>query len=413
MNSIIKGYKKLLFPLFCLFYFSALAFSADKEKNTQLLTPVIQIKNEIIKTEKERVILLADSFLIEKPVTVTACTCPRSAGGIHDYYSEATYWWPDPANPEGPYIRKDGINNPDNFDYHRQAISQFSWVTGTLTSAYLLTGKAIYAKTAIKHLQAWFVDSATLMNPDMLYTQAIKGVNTGRGIGIIDAIPFIEVTRSIQILEESPYLSRQDKQTIHKWFRTFMLWLNTHKYGLDEMNAKNNHGTWWHAQVAAYATLVGDKTILEKCRNHYTGILLPTQMGKDGSFPLETERTKPYSYSLFNLDGMATLAWILTNNGLKGWGFTLPDGRSIRKGVDYIKPYVMDKSKWPFPKDISHWEEQPGRRPFMFFAALIQQQPEWVSIWQKCSAGFPNDESKRNMPIKNPILWLGLTKPIK
>jgi hypothetical protein len=136
-------------------------------------------------------------------------------------------------------------------------------------------------------------------------------------------------------------------------------------------------------------------------------------MGKDGSFPLEIERTKPYSYSLFNLDGMATLAWILNNNGLKGWNFTLPDGRNMQKAVDYIKPYVMDKSKWPFPKDISHWDEQPGRRPFMFFAALLQQQPEWISIWQKCSADFPSDESKRNMPIKNPILWLGLTKPIK
>ena len=413
MNYNLKGYKTLIFSVLGMFCFSTFAISENKEKNTQHLTTVIQIKNEIIKTEKERVIRLADSFLIEKPVTVTTYTCPRSAGGIHDYYSEATYWWPDPANPEGPYIRKDGINNPDNFDYHRQAISQFSWATGTLTSAYLLTGKAIYAQTAVKHLQAWFVDPATLMNPNMLYTQAIKGVNTGRGIGIIDAIPFIEVTKSIQILEESPYLSRQDKQTIHDWFRTFMLWLNTHKYGLDEMNAKNNHGTWWHAQVAAYATFVGDKTILEKCRNHYTNILLPTQMGKDGSFPLEIERTKPYSYSLFNLDGMATLAWILTNDGLKGWDFTLPDGQSMQKGVDYIKPYVMDKNKWPFPKDISHWDEQPGRRPFMFFAAIIQQQPEWVSIWQKCSAGFPSDESKRNMPLKNPILWLGLTKPLK
>jgi len=413
MNYNLNGYKTLIFSVLGMFCLSTFAVSENKEENTQHLTAVIQIKNKIIKTEKERVIRLADSFLIEKPITVTTYTCPRSAGGIHDYYSEATYWWPDPTNPEGPYIRKDGINNPDNFDYHRQAISQFSWVTGTLTSAYLLTGKAIYAQTAVKHLQAWFVDQATRMNPNMLYTQAIKGVNTGRGIGIIDAIPFIEVTKSIQILEESPYLSRQDKQTIHDWFRTFMLWLNTHKYGIDEMNAKNNHGTWWHAQVAAYATFVGDKTILEKCRTHYADILLPTQMGKDGSFPLEIERTKPYSYSLFNLDGMATLAWILNNNGLKGWNFTLPDGRNMQKAVDYIKPYVMDKSKWPFPKDISHWDEQPGRRPFMFFAALLQQQPEWISIWQKCSADFPSDESKRNMPIKNPILWLGLTKPIK
>lgn len=402
--------KTYLLPVIC--FVSISCFSLNKKKVTTPLALTNQIKQSIIQEERERVIHLADIFLLEKPVTVTANTCDRSAGGIHDYYSEATYWWPDPANPTGPYIRKDGINNPGNFDYHRQAISQFSWVVGTLTSAYLLTGEPIYAETAVKHLKAWFIDPATIMNPNMLYTQAIKGVNTGRGIGIIDAIPFIEVTKSINILEKSPYLKSIDDQSIHEWFKTFMMWLNTHKYGIDEMNAKNNHGTWWHAQVAAYARLTGDKAVLEKCRQHFTEIILPTQMGKDGSFPLEIERTKPYSYSLFNLDGMATLAWLLTDNEFNGWSFTLPDGRGLRRGIEYIKPYVIDKDKWPFPKDISHWEEQPGRRPFMFFAAMTEQQPEWIAIWKKCNAGFPSDESKRNMPLKNPILWLGLSKPV-
>lgn len=372
-----------------------------------------KLKNEIIRTEKSRIILLADSFMSMKPVTITASSCSRSAGGIHDYYSEATYWWPDPANPTGPYIRKDGLNNPANFDNHRQAISQFSWIVGTETSAYLLTGKKKYALAAIEHLKAWFVDTATLMHPQLLYAQAIKGVNTGRGIGIIDAIPFIEVTKAVQILEQSPYLKSNDSKAIHVWFNSFMQWLNTHQYGIDEMNAKNNHGTWWHAQVAAYARFVGDKTILEKCRKHYVEILLPTQMAQDGSLPLEIERTKPYSYSLFCLDGFATLTWLLTDNDFNGWNYKLTDGRGMQKGVDYIKPYVIDKSTWPFSKDISHWDEQPGRRPFMFFAGIIQQQPEWIDIWKKCSADFPSDESKRNMPLKNPMLWLGLTKPIK
>ncbi len=384
-----------------------------KVENPKQQQQLNQIENSIIQTEKERVLRLANGFLNEKPETVTSHVCSRSAGGIHDFYSEATYWWPDPKNPDGPYIRKDGLNNPANFDFHRQAISQFSWVVGTLTSAYLLTANAKYAKAAVKHLQAWFVDSATLMNPNMLYAQAIKGVNTGRGIGIIDAIPFIEVTKSVQILEESPYLNKIDNQKIHVWFTDFMTWLNTHKYGIDEMNAKNNHGTWWYAQVASYASLISDKTMLEKCKKDYVDILLPTQMAKDGSLPLEIERTKPYSYSLFCLDGFATLTYLLSNSGYDGWNFTLPDGRGMQKGVDFMKPFVKDKTKWPYTKDISHWDEQPGRRPFMIFAAIMQKQPEWISIWKKCSAEFPSDESKRNMPLKNPILWLDITKPIK
>lgn len=391
----------LIISFFCLICFS------------QKIVAIENIKTEIIKAEKQRVILLADSFLNKKPVTVTASTCKRSAGGIHDYYSEATYWWPNSANPDGAYVRKDGLNNPDNFDNHLKAIGQFSWIVGTETSAYLLTGKSKYAKAAISHLKAWFVDSITLMNPNLQYAQAIKGVNTGRGIGIIDAVSLIEVTKSVQILEKSPYLSKADNQKIHEWFGHFLDWLNTHKYGIDEMNAKNNHGTWWHAQVAAYASLVGDKAILEKCKKHYIEILLPTQMAENGSFPLEIERTKPYSYSLFNLDGMATLTWLLSFGNFDGWNYKLSDGRGMQKGIEFIKPYLLDKDKWPFPKDISRWDEQPGRRPFMFFAAIKDKDHDWLKIWKKSNADFPSDESKRNMPLKNPILWLGLDKPLK
>jgi len=227
------------------------------------------------------------------------------------------------------------------------------------------------------------VDSATLMNPHLLYAQAIKGVNTGRGIGIIDAVSLIEVVKSAEILLQSPYLSSSDAATIKQWFATFLNWLNTHPYGIDEMNAKNNHGTWWHTQVAAYASFVGDEISLEKCRNFYKNQLLTNQMAIDGSFPLEIERTKPYAYSLFNLDGAATLAHILNY-----WTFELNDGRGMRKAIDFMKPFILDKTKWPYAKDISHWDEQPGRRPFMIFAAIMQQQPEWVSIWEKCQRRF-------------------------
>lgn len=405
--------KALIITFLFLNCFLQNSISSEIEKTEKVICSDKKAKDEIIRIERERVIQLANSFLNKKPVTVTASTCKRSAGGIHDYYSEATYWWPNPANPDGAYIRKDGLNNPENFDDHLKAIGQFSWIVGTETSAYLLTGKKKYADAAISHLKAWFIDPTTLMNPHLLYAQAIKGVNTGRGIGIIDAVSLIEVTKAVKILENSPFLSKNDSQKIHSWFKDFMMWLNTHEYGIDEMNAKNNHGTWWHAQVAAYADLVGDKSISEKCRKHYVEILLPTQMAIDGSFPLEIERTKPFSYSLFNLDGMAALAWLLSDKNFKGWDLKLEDGRGIEKGVEFIKPYLIDKNKWPFPKDISRWDEQPGRRPFMFFAALKNQNSEWLKIWKDSNVHFPSDESKRNMPLKNPLLWLGLTKPIK
>src|SRR4030095_5962610 len=63
--------------------------------------------------DRARVLKAANQYLKEEPITITASTSPRSAGGLHDFFSEGDYWWPDPQNPDGPYIQRDGLTNPD------------------------------------------------------------------------------------------------------------------------------------------------------------------------------------------------------------------------------------------------------------------------------------------------------------
>ena len=70
--------------------------------------------------ETPRVLKKAHPYLQGAPRTVTADHCDRSAGGVHDFYSEGDYWWPNPDDPDGPYIRKDGQTNPGNFIVHRK-----------------------------------------------------------------------------------------------------------------------------------------------------------------------------------------------------------------------------------------------------------------------------------------------------
>src|SRR5674476_998534 len=136
--------------------------------------------------ERTRVLKAANKYLGEAPVTVTAAGSPRSAGGTHDFFSEGDYWWPDPNNPEGPYIQRDGMTNPDNFVEHRRAMIRLSLIAPALAAAHKLTGKRAYAQHAARHLRAWFVDGATRMSANLQYAQAIKGRYTGRGTGIID-----------------------------------------------------------------------------------------------------------------------------------------------------------------------------------------------------------------------------------
>lgn len=348
----------------------------------------------------------AVSNLSEEPVTITSFIAERSAGDAHDFYSEGDYWWPDPLNPDGAYIRRDGETNPDNFVAHRHAMIRFSSIVGNLTSAYLLTKDEIYAKAVIKHVRAWFIDAETRMRPNLQYAQAIKGIATGRGIGIIDTVHLMEVAQSLLRLEQAGVLPEDVVTGSKKWFSDYLKWMSTHPYGIEEMNAKNNHGTCWVMQAAVFARYVDDKDMIEFCKNRYKQVILPHQMAEDGSFPRETARTKPYGYSLFNLDAMATICQTLSTTTDNLWEFSADHIKSIRKGIEFIFPYVVDKAAWPFAHDVMYWNEWPVAHPFLIFGALQTGNEEWLSVWAELEHFPETDEVVRNLPVRNPLLWI-------
>jgi len=382
---------------FCLIVIRCSSFEVTKSTKDDLNL------NEI---EKNRVITAADKYLKEEPITITSSSSPRSAGGKHDFFSQSDYWWPDPKNPEGPYIRKDGLTNPDNFVEHRRAMVRLSLQVPALAAAYKITNKNEYALKAIEHLKAWFIDEETKMNPHLEYAQAVMGVSIGRGVGIIDAIHLVEVAQSIIILDKARVLDESDSRIIKKWFSDFLLWMTTSKNGIEERDAKNNHGTCWVMQVAEYAKLVGDKKSLDYCRERYKTVLLPTQLGADGSFPLELARTKPYSYSIFNLDVMTMVCQIITDEEENLFYFTLPDGRSIKTGMEFLFPFIADKSKWSYPKDVMYFDVFPNRQPFLLFGGMAFNEGKYLELWKKLNADPQDDEVIRNFPIRQPVLWV-------
>ena len=344
--------------------------------------------------------------LKQKPITVTETQSERSAGGVHDFFSEGDYWWPDPTNPSGPYIQKDGLTNPDNFTAHRQAMVRFSRIIGSLASAYVLTDNEKYTKHAATHFRAWFIDKSTMMNPSLLYAQAIKGKVTGRSIGIIDMIQMIEVAQGLKVMEKSSSFDQADIKKIKSWFSQYLTWVTTHPYGIEERDTKNNHSVCWVMQVAVFAHLVENESIMEECKARYKKILLPNQMDMDGSFPLELKRTKPYGYSLFVLDAMATICQVLSNAKENLWDFTLDDGRCLKKGVEFMYPFVENKNIWKKSPDVMYWNEWPVAQPFLLFGFSKFKNEKWINLWKKLDH-FPNtQEVIRNLPVRNPLIWI-------
>jgi len=366
----------------------------------------LERRRDIAAIDRNRILRGARRYLTEQPQTITATRSPRSAGGPHDYFSEGDYWWPDPKNPDGPYIQRDGMTNPDNFVAHRHALIRLSVQMPALAAAWLATKDKRFAEHAARHLRAWFLDETTRMNPSLLYGQAIQGRATGRGTGIIDTLHLVEVARATGAIEGAA-LSSKERAGIHRWFADYLTWMTTHAYGKDERDARNNHGTCWVLQVAEFARLTSSAEMTTYCRERFKNVIVPTQIAADGSFPLELARSKPYGYCLFNLDAMATTCQILSSADDDLWTFALPDGRGIARAVAFMFPFIADKRAWTQPPDVMYFDGWPVRHPALLFAGVALDKAQYIDLWRRLDPDPTIEEIIRNFPIRQPILWVG------
>jgi Alginate lyase len=361
--------------------------------------------NMVAQTDRNRILHAAREFRGMKVETITAFTAPDSPGGVHDFYSQADYFWPNPKDPKGPYINRDGQSNPQNFDKHREVMVQLSIRMPALTAAWLLTGDRQYATAAGDYLRAWFVTPATRMNPNLEFAQGVKGVSTGRSYGIIDTLHLTEVARAASFLGPQS-LSSTYMVGVKQWFRDYLSWLQTSTRGKQERSALNNHATCWALQASEYARLIDDEESRDEIRKWFVETLLPDQLALNGSFPKELTRTKPYSYSIFNFDVMAGLAQSLKGSGVDLTTFALPDGRGLCEAAAFLYPYLEDKSTWPYRKDVEHFDALPVRSPGLLFAGLACKRSEYIALWKKLNPDPIDREIIRNYPIRQPLLWV-------
>ena len=355
--------------------------------------------------DRERIMKAASAYLTLPVETITAYSSERNPGGVHDYFSEADYFWPDPAHPDGPYINRDGESNPNNFNGHRKAMIVLSMRMPALTAAWLLTRDHRYAKRACDHLRAWFVTPATRMNPNLEYSQGVHGVTTGRSYGIIDTLHLVEVARAASLVATAA-LAADENAALKEWFRGYLKWMQTSDKGQKERDAENNHAMCWALQAAEFARLTGDAETRAQVYRQYIATLLPKQLAVNGSFPKELTRTKPYSYSIFNFDVMAALCQSLLSAGPDALTFQLADGRGLCRATEFLYPYLKDKSAWPYAKDVQHFDALPVRSPGLLFAGLACKRLSYIELWKRLNPDPADAEIIRNYPIRQPLLWV-------
>jgi len=313
------------------------------------------------------------------------------SGDKHDYMSQAPYFWRDQTSPTGsPYIRRDGERNPEinKFPDH-QSMDRMVGAVELLALEYFFEGEETFAAKAAQLLRAWFVDPATRMNPNLEYAQGIPGINTGRGIGLIETRGLTRVVDAVGLLAGSKAWSESDQRSLEQWFADFLRWMLESKNGRDEAAAKNNHGTYYDLQVTSFALFLGKNTLathtLETAREKRIAI----QIDPDGRQPLELVRTRAWSYSVGNLDGLTLLATLGERIGVDLWDYRTADGRSIRRAFDYLIPFALGAKNWPH-QQLGEWQPQI-LYPMMRRAAARYRDEKYQALMAKIPRLDPGD----------------------
>ena len=325
----------------------------------------------------------ADGAMSAGPFSVMEKNATPPSGDKHDYMSLAPYWWPNPATASGlPYVRHDGEHNPqiDKITDHAN-IFKLEDAAHALTLGYYLTGKEEYAARAALLLRTWFLDPATRMNPNLNYAQAILGINNGRGIGLIETRDLPRVLDAITLLSGSASLTQEDTTGLHKWFATYLDWLQNSRNGRDEAAAKNNHGSWYDQQLVGIALFLGDKDLARKAAETAKTKRIALQIKPDGSQPLELARTKSFSYSVFNLTALMRLAQEAQIAGADLWTYRAEDGASLRAALDYLLPYAEGSKKWTY-ENLNGLESDSLTEPLLL-AALNYRNADYLADAEK------------------------------
>lgn len=289
-------------------------------------------------------------------VTIVDKAKPSPSGDAHDYISYARYWWPDPTKPDGlPFIRKDGHHNVEQVDAgDRKKIDHLVDSVTVLALGWSRLHREDCARRAGEWLRAWFVTPATRMKPALDYAQVRLGHNRNRGnaSGVIDTRTLADLVEVLPLLSGSPALTPGEEAAIRLWFTEYFHWLETGPSAVEEHAARNNHGSWYLVQAVAIARYLGRAdTARRLCEEDRARIAW--QFEADGRQPLELARADALGYSHFNLAAQLQLAQQAHRLGVDLWHYAAPNGGSLKRGLDYLRPYNAAPEKWPHPQNAA------------------------------------------------------------
>ena len=296
----------------------------------------------------------ADAHLNSPRMSVIDREARAVSQNPHDYASYGPYWWPNPDTPDGlPYVRRDGEILPGTLEDITPRKMARKVLELTLAAFYFDSEE--YGRAAERAIYDWHLNPETYMTPHAEYAQAIPGICTGRGIGIVDFAYSYQVLDSAAILDYLGFISKDNLSALKKWYSDFADWMLTSEKGLEEDTEKNNHGTFYDIQLLAIAIFTGRDALAKKICDTGYHRRFKSQIEPDGKMPLELARTMALHYSLANIRGYAVYASMALAAGYDA--YVKPDEESgvclVRAAIDFIYPYVINPETFPYKESFN------------------------------------------------------------
>ena len=395
MNTLRKLHFHCIYLSFSLMLGTAFAYAQDSEPNT---TPSLllgqgdqlsRVKAGLAADNPQLVAALkeivedADAALQQAVANVVDEGALPPSGDPHDYYSYSPYWWPNPENPDGPYIWRDGEVNPDRITSDVSRIEAMVARVTSLVPAWYYTGNERYAESAVEQLRAWFLDPATKMNPNVEFGQKRRGHNYNSPSGVLEAWRMHWVIDCAILLESYPGWTEEDANALRSWFSKFATWMVESPTGIEESMQPNNHGSWYNAQLILYA-LYGENFDLARKQLDGMPARIFSQVFIDGRQPQELIRTRSLNYSIYNARALITVARLGRHLDYDLFAYRSLEGRSIRLAVDYMTPFILGEKEWPIMQLRPHsngsaaqlyWDAAKGFQD-REYAKVLRKLPE-------------------------------------
>lgn len=322
---------------------------------------------------RDRLVREAEKALSGALVAVT--DKPREAwaptGDPHDYVSLSTYYWPDPADPKAPWIKKDGVGNTDGiaqFDQPRMR-RMCSRVVDCALAAWF-TGEARFAAGATAQVRRWFLEPDTRMNPHLQFAQFIPNTDgKGRASGLIDTRTFVELVGALTLLESLGEFTADERTALRTWFTTYLTWFRSSDQGKAESRASNNHATFHDLQVIAVATYLGDGETARVVLENYKAARIATQIMPDGSTPKEQARPIAATYTCFNFLAMCQVMAMGQRYHIDLWNWSSPDDRSLRAAANWLTKYTQGVP-WTYGNASDAFKPAYAAESFWLIAAV-------------------------------------------